>query len=51
MQEEIFGPALVVLPYDEIDRALADINMGSIRRPPAKSTPHPFSAHPAAPLH
>ncbi|MCB1655377.1 MAG: coniferyl aldehyde dehydrogenase [Pseudomonadales bacterium] len=26
MQEEIFGPALVVLPYDEIDRALADIN-------------------------
>ncbi|WP_202210662.1 coniferyl aldehyde dehydrogenase [Pseudomonas paraversuta] len=26
MQEEIFGPALVVLPYDEIDWALADIN-------------------------
>ena len=26
MQEEIFGPALVLLPYDEIDRALADIN-------------------------
>ena len=26
MHEEIFGPALVVLPYDEIDRALADIN-------------------------
>lgn len=26
MQEEIFGPAVVVLPYDEIDQAIADIN-------------------------
>lgn len=26
MQEEIFGPAMVLLPYDEIDQVLADIN-------------------------
>jgi coniferyl-aldehyde dehydrogenase len=26
MQHEIFGPAMVVLPYDEIDQAVADIN-------------------------
>ncbi|NMG76481.1 aldehyde dehydrogenase family protein [Aromatoleum diolicum] len=26
MQEEIFGPAVVVLPYDDIDGAIADIN-------------------------
>ena len=26
MQEEIFGPALVLLPYEQLDRALADIH-------------------------
>lgn len=26
MHEEIFGPALVLLPYEQLDRALADIN-------------------------
>lgn len=26
MQQEIFGPAMVLLPYDEIDQAIADIN-------------------------
>ncbi|ALE88118.1 coniferyl aldehyde dehydrogenase [Pseudomonas versuta] len=26
MHEEIFGPALVLLPYEKLDRALADIN-------------------------
>ena len=26
MHEEIFGPALVLLPYEQIDRALGDIN-------------------------
>ena len=26
MQEEIFGPAMVLLPYDEIDQVLAEIN-------------------------
>ncbi|WP_216594767.1 aldehyde dehydrogenase family protein [Halomonas sp. PR-M31] len=26
LQEEIFGPALVVLPYDRIDEVIADIN-------------------------
>ncbi|AYC34043.1 coniferyl aldehyde dehydrogenase [Pseudomonas cavernae] len=26
MQEEIFGPALVLLSYDEVDQAIADIN-------------------------
>ena len=26
MQEEIFGPALVLLPYEQVDRALADIH-------------------------
>lgn len=26
MQEEIFGPAVVVLPYDDIDAVIADIN-------------------------
>lgn len=26
MQEEIFGPAVVVLPYDDIDAIIADIN-------------------------